>query len=112
MSGKQLLECIYDHETLRPDRVWFTQPTGGGEVQNYTFGEAIGRARKMATHLQSLGFEPGSKIGIISKNCAHFIITEIAIWMAGHTTVALYPTVNAGTATYVLDHSDAKRSTR
>jgi long-chain acyl-CoA synthetase len=108
MSGKQLLECVYDHETLRPDRVWFTQPTGGGAVQDYTFSEAIGRARRMAAHLESLGFEPGSKIGIISKNCAHFIITELAIWMSGHTTVALYPTCNAETAGYVLDHSDAK----
>lgn len=108
MSGKQLLECVYDHETLRGDRVWFTQPTGGGAVRDYTFKEAIDRARRMATHLKSLDFEPGSKIGIISKNCAHFIICELSIWMAGHTTVALYPTVNAETASYVLDHSDCK----
>ena len=107
-AGKQLLECVYDHEKLRPDRIWFTQPTGGGNVREYTFKEAIDRARRMAAHLKSLDYEPGSKIAIVSKNCAHFIITELAIWMAGHTTVALYPTTNAETASYVLEHSDAK----
>ena len=44
---------------------------------------------------------------IISKNCAHFIMAELAIWMAGHVTVALYPTVNAETAKYVIEHSEA-----
>ena len=75
---------------------------------DYTWGEAVGQARRMATHLQSLGFEPGSKIGMVSKNCAHFMIAELAIWMAGYTTVALYPTANAETVEYVLEHSDAK----
>ncbi|WP_231871227.1 AMP-binding protein, partial [Halioglobus sp. HI00S01] len=45
---------------------------------------------------------------MISKNCAHFIIAELAIWMAGHCTVALYPTLNAETVNYILDHSEAK----
>ena len=68
-----------------------------GAVLRYTHKEALDRARRMATHLKAQGFEPGSKIAIISKNCAHFFITELAIWMAGYTTVALYPTLDADT---------------
>jgi long-subunit acyl-CoA synthetase (AMP-forming) len=85
-----------------------TQPHSGGQTTDYTWGESLDQARRMAAHLKAQGFEPGSKIAIISKNCAHFIMAELAIWMAGHTTVAIYPTVNADTARYVLDHSDAK----
>jgi len=62
----------------------------------------------MAAHLKSLNLEPGSHIGLISKNCAHFIFADLAIWMAGHVSVALYPTLNADTIEYILDHSESK----
>lgn len=107
-NTKQLLDYVYENETKHASKKWLTQPLGGGAIAEYTWSDAVGEARRMAAYLKSLGFEPGSKIGICSKNCAHFMISEIAIWMAGYTTVALYPTVNASTASYVLDHSDAK----
>jgi long-subunit acyl-CoA synthetase (AMP-forming) len=51
--------------------------------------------------------EPGARIAILSKNSAHFIITELAIWIAGGTTVAIFPTETADTIRYVLEHSGA-----
>jgi long-chain acyl-CoA synthetase len=105
--GKQLLEYIYDHEQKRGDKVYMTQPLGNGAVRDYTWKETVDQARRMAAHIQAQGFEPGSRIALISKNCAHFMMAEMAIWMAGHVTVALYPTVNADTAKYVMEHSEA-----
>ncbi len=108
MSDKLLLDAVFDNEEKWRNRVWLTQPIGGDKVVDYTWGEALDQARRMAAHLKSRGFEPGRKIGIVSKNCAHFFIAELAIWMAGHTTVALYPTVSTETARYVLNHSETK----
>ena len=108
MSTKQMLDYVYENESKHANKLWLTQPIGGGQVKEYTWAQAVGEARKMASHLKSLGFEPGSKIGIVSKNCAHFMISELAIWMAGYTTVALFPTVNDKTTSYVLDHADVK----
>jgi long-subunit acyl-CoA synthetase (AMP-forming) len=34
-------------------------------------------------------------------------MSELAIWMAGYTTVAIFPTETADTISYVLDHSGA-----
>ena len=51
--------------------------------------------------------EPGARIAILSKNCAHFFMAELAIWMSGCTTVAIFPTETADTIRYVLDHSGA-----
>ncbi len=62
----------------------------------------------MARHLQSQGFEPGAKIGLITKNCAHFIMAELAIWLAGGTTVALFPTESADNIRFVLEHSETR----
>ena len=42
------------------------------------------------------------------KNCAHFFMAELAIWMAGHVSVALYPTLNEDTVKYILEHCEAK----
>lgn len=105
---KLLLDFVYENESKYANKIWMTQPVGGGQVADYTWTEGVDQARRMAAYLQSLNFEPGSKIAIISKNCAHFIMAELAIWMAGHTSVALYPTVNAETASFVLKHSDSK----
>jgi len=34
-------------------------------------------------------------------------MSDWAIWMAGHVSVPLYPTLNADTVRYILDHSGA-----
>ena len=102
-----ILDRVFDHETARRAQVFLTQPVGGGAVIDIRWGEAVDQARRMATHLQSLGFAPGSRIAILSKNCAHFIVAELAIWMAGYTTVAIFPTETAETVRYVLEHSEA-----
>ena len=107
-TGKHILEYVYDNEQRYSGKTWFTS-AGFRWKRNHLFVvRRMQQARAMAAHLQSLGYEPGSKIAMVSKNCAHFMMAELAIWMAGYVTVALYPTVNADTAKYVLSHSDAK----
>ncbi len=109
-TSKLLLDFVYDHESARADQIYLTQPlgaAGNGAVIDYTWKETMNQARRMATHLQSLGFEPGARIAILSKNCAHFFMAELAIWMAGYTTVAIFPTEGADTVKFVLEHSEA-----
>ncbi len=62
----------------------------------------------MAAHLRQMGVCDGAHVGLLSKNCAHFFIAELAIWMAGGTTVAIFPTEGPDTVRYVLEHSDSK----
>jgi len=102
-----MLDHVYEHEAQHADQVFLTQPVGGGEVIDYTWAEVMDQARRMAAHLEAQGFGPGARIAILSKNCAHFIIAELAIWMAGGTTVAIFPTESAETVGYVLGHSEA-----
>ena len=102
------LERAYQWEKERGQAVYMTQPTGGGAVTDYTWAETVDQARRMAAHLKSLGFPPGSKIAILSKNCAHFILSDLAIWMAGYVSVAMYPTLTEETIRYILDHSESK----
>src|SRR5690554_5104672 len=60
----------------------------------------------MASYLKSLNLPEKSRVGLISKNCAHWIMSDWAIWMAGHISVPLYPTLNADTVSYIVGHAD------
>ncbi len=108
MASKLLLDYVYEHESARANDLFMVQPTGGGQVQNYTWGQVMNESRRMAAYLKAQGYEPGSRIAMLSKNCAHFIMAELAIWMAGYTTVAIFPTESAETVKYVLEHSESK----
>ncbi len=107
-QGKLLLDYVYAHEKNRADQVYMTQPIGDGRTEDYSWARTLDEARRVASYLKGKGWEPGAAIGVVSKNCAHFVMTELAIWMAGYTTVALYPTLNAETVEYILEHSEAK----
>jgi long-chain acyl-CoA synthetase len=103
-----LLNRFYAHCERDPDRPYLFQPHSGAQVTTYTRGQVLAEAQKMAGYLKSLDLPAQSKIAMISKNCAHFFMADLAIWMAGHVSVALYPTLNRETVAYILEHSDAK----
>ncbi|SOB75792.1 Long-chain acyl-CoA synthetase (AMP-forming) [Marinobacter sp. LV10R510-11A] len=107
-TNKLPLDMVYHWETTKANSLYLTQPIGDGKVVDYTWGRAVDEARRMASYLKSLSLPEKSRIGLISKNCAHWIMTDWAIWMAGHVSVPLYPTLNADTVTYVLNHAECE----
>jgi long-chain acyl-CoA synthetase len=106
--GDLLIERALRWERERAHDLFMVQPIGNGQVREYTWSQAVGEARRMAAHLRSLDFPHGSRIAMLAKNSAHFIMMDLAIWMAGHVSVPLFPTVTASTVKYVLEHADAK----
>lgn len=105
-TNKLPLDMVYHWETTKTNSLYLTQPIGDGKVVEYTWGRAVDEARRVASYLKSLNLAEKSRIGLISKNCAHWIMTDWAIWMAGHVSVPLYPTLNADTVNYVLNHAE------
>ncbi|MCK0165271.1 AMP-binding protein [Marinobacter sp. S6332] len=105
-KNKLPLDMVYHWESVKSNSLYMTQPIGDGKVVEYTWGRAVDEARRMASYLKSLNLPEKSRVGLISKNCAHWIMTDWAIWMAGHISVPLYPTLNADTVKYVLNHAE------
>lgn len=103
-----LLHCLLYWEQHAPQQVYLTQPHPDGSVQNWTWQQVGDEVRRIAQYLQSVGLPAHSNIALLGRNSAHWIMADLAIWMAGHVTVPLYPTLNADSAAYVLEHSDAK----
>ena len=102
------LQRLYHWEKTAPDRIALTQPMGGGAIKDYTWAEVADQARRIAAHLKAQGWEPGSKVAILSKNCASWLMSDLAIWMAGYVSVPLYPTLSHDTVAQILTHSEAR----
>ncbi len=102
-----LVEYFYYWEKTTPDNLFLRQPFGNTWT-DFTWREAGQQARKLATYLQSLGLPPGSHIGLVSKNCAEWLISDIAIMLSGHVSVPFYPTLIADQLKPILVHSDCK----
>jgi long-chain acyl-CoA synthetase len=102
------LQRLYHWEQLRGSQIYLSQPTGQGVMRHYSWKAVADESRRMAAYLKSLGYEPGARIAILSKNCAHWIMSDLAIWMAGYVSVPLYPTLTADTIWQILVHSESR----
>ena len=102
------LQRLYQWEKAAPGRIALTQPMGSGTTRDFTWAQVADQVRRMAAHLQAQGWEPGSKVAIFSKNCAWWMMSDLAIWMAGHVSVPLYPTLAPATIGQILAHSEAR----
>ena len=87
-----------------PQAPWLHQPIDR-QWHTFTWGEADNQARRIAAGLKAQGYAPGSRIAILSKNCAEWVIADLAIMMAGMISVPIYSTAGKSTIEYILDHS-------
>ncbi|HVK99861.1 MAG TPA: AMP-binding protein, partial [Dongiaceae bacterium] len=101
------LERFYFWEKNQPAKICFTQPLGNGVIKDMTWAEAGRQARSMAAYLKASGVKPGDRVAILSKNCLWWILSDLAIWMAGGVSVPLYPTLNADSVRQILQHSES-----
>lgn len=101
------LQRLYQWEKTCPNRVALTQPMGDDTVQDVTWAEVADQVRRMAAHLHAQDWPAGSKVAILSKNCAWWMMSDLAIWMAGHVSVPLYPTLAPETISQILRHSES-----
>jgi long-chain acyl-CoA synthetase len=90
-----------------PDQLYLSQPIDR-QWHTWTWAEAYDEARRMAAALERLGLQPGDRVGLISRNCAHWILADMAIILAGLVSVPVYPTAKAETIRQILEHSDCK----
>lgn len=108
LAENLLLARAAHWEATTPDKVFMTQPRDGGQTTDYTWRQTMDEARRMATHLIGLNLPQPSQIAIVGKNSAHWIMADLAIWMAGHVSVPLYPTMSTDNVKRIIEHSESK----
>lgn len=90
-----------------PDRLFLKQPLNG-QVKERSYKSSGEEIRRIAAGLKSLHLPEKSKIAILSKNCAEWIMADLAIMMAGYISIPIYPTLDADTIRVILEHSESK----
>ena len=106
-SYPTLLEMFYRFEKGKANQVFLSEPIAG-KAMSHTWQQAGVSIRKMAGALSALNLPAGSRVAIIGKNSAHWIMADLAITMAGHVSVPIYPTVTAATLRQILTHSESQ----
>ncbi|WCO02973.1 AMP-binding protein [Psychroserpens ponticola] len=101
------LDAFLYWEAESPNQVFLNQPINNQKT-SFTFKEAGEEARKMAAYLKSLNLPERSHIALLSKNCAHWIMSDLAIMMAGYVSIPIYPTLNSSSMNQILTHSESK----
>jgi long-subunit acyl-CoA synthetase (AMP-forming) len=106
MQPQLLLQSFLDRALKHPNKPYLHQPINR-QLNIFTWADVNQQAQAVAGALAEQ-FEPGDRIAILSKNCAEWFITDLAIMMAGMISVPIYHTASKKTIEYVLDHSESK----
>ncbi len=99
------LQRIYSSELQRPLQPFLTQPKNG-QVQTWTWSEAMVEIRRIVAWINEQNWPPGSRIVILSKNCAWWIMADIAIWVSGHVSVPFFPELRDESLAALFAHSE------
>ena len=104
---KTQLEYFYEWEKNTPNKVFLRQPYGD-TWKTLTYAEAGQEARRMTTALRQMGLQKGAHISIISRNCYHWILADLAIMIGGYVSTPFYANLSADQLEEVIKKSDTK----
>lgn len=91
-----------------PSNVFLKQPYGN-QYTDYSYEESAIQVKKVAAYFKNtLVADKPQHIGILSKNSAHWILSDLAIEYAGAISVPFYPTLTSEQFNQVLTHSDCQ----
>ncbi|MEN8188135.1 MAG: AMP-binding protein [Bacteroidota bacterium] len=102
-----LVDKVYELKETLPNEVFLRQPNGD-KWEEFTYDEVITEALRLVSGMKSIGLQKGDKVGIYSKNCYQWIITEIAIILGGFVIVPFYSNIVGEALKEVIKLSNIK----
>jgi long-chain acyl-CoA synthetase len=106
VRGATLVELFNNRVAATPDDVAMRTKTGG-TWEPLTYREVGAQARELANGLLDLGLPAGSAASLLSRNRAEWILSDIAILLAGARTAPIYTTNSPRQVGHVIGHSGA-----
>jgi long-chain acyl-CoA synthetase len=98
---------FYHWESSKPDAVYLRQPVD--QVwREYRWRDVGDEARRIAAALQAMGLVAGERVSMLSKNCAHWLIADLATMMAGYSSAPVFTSMAGEDVRYILEHSDCR----
>lgn len=88
------------------EEVWLRDLREEGS-DDYTWSEARRQVKTVAAALESR-FGHGKSMIVLSRNCPHWFMADLAIISSGNVTVSMFTTLPASTAEYIANFSEAQ----
>jgi len=104
MDFRSPLQAFFENAEKYPDKPFLFQPhRGRWHIQ--TLAQVAQRVRTVANYLSK---HPSSHIGILSLNCADWMVCDLAIMAAGKVSVPIYPTASVSNQKEIIEHAGCK----
>ncbi|WEM45562.1 AMP-binding protein (plasmid) [Photobacterium sp. DA100] len=100
-------EMILKWAEERADDVYLRQIINRQFV-DFTYAEVADKALRLVSALRAQGFKPGDRIALMSKNCAEWFISDLALMLGSYISVPIFPTAGPETIEHCLTHSESK----
>jgi long-subunit acyl-CoA synthetase (AMP-forming) len=107
MSLKTHIDLFLEWKDKKPNEVFLRQPYGD-IWKEITWKQAYDEAASITASLRALNIPQGSNIAILSKNCYHWIISDMAISMGGYVSTPFFPTLSLDEFKFLMAESEAK----
>jgi len=106
-NNPTLVDKLYEAHANIPKEVFLKQPYGD-LWKEFTYDDVMMEALRLVSGMKSIGLKKGDKIGIYSKNCYQWVISEIAIMLGGFVTVPFYSSLGNEALKEVIELSEIK----
>ena len=100
-------EMILKWAKERPDEVYLRQIINRKFV-DFTYAQVADKALRLVSALRNMGIEPGDRVALMSKNCAEWFITDLALMLGSYISVPIFPTAGPETIEHCVTHSESK----
>lgn len=107
MEQLDTLPALLNHWASHcPDKIWMHDLYEGGANQ-WTWSQAHAEITAVSAVLEQR-FGHGQRMVVLSENCAHWFMSDLAIIASGNITVSMFTTLPRSTAEYVLNFTDSQ----
>ena len=106
MNADTLPDLIALRAEQNPDKIWLRDLREDGS-QDYTWGQSHEQISAIGAMLEQR-FGQGEAMVVLSSNCAHWVLADLAIIASGNVTASMFTTLPAPTADYILQLTEAK----
>ncbi|WP_299019667.1 AMP-binding protein [uncultured Photobacterium sp.] len=100
-------EMILKWAAERPNEIYLRQIINRQFV-DFTYAQVADKALRLVSALRSMGVQPGDRVALMSKNCAEWFITDLALMLGGYISVPIFPTAGPETIEHCVTHSESK----
>ena len=90
-----------------PQTIWLRDRHGDDFVE-WSWQSAREELQAVAAWLQGQYGDNGGAAALLSRNCAHWMLADMAIIASGNVSVPIFTTQSTDTASYILDFTDAR----